>query len=126
MLLTLLGLTSFLSLKIGLNHGLHKGHTPVAPKLFVGLLGLRGLTCCCHKGLTIAIIAMAVHGVVGMVEVTMGFATLTNFSLQAFLGTQPLEPPDTFLLELLLASGWAAVVLSFALSFSFCFSTITT
>jgi hypothetical protein len=59
-LLTFLGLTSFLSLYIGLKHGLHEGHTLIVPKLLVGLLGLRGLTCCCLEGLTIAVIATAV------------------------------------------------------------------
>jgi hypothetical protein len=57
------GLTRFLSLYIGLKHGLHKGHTLIAPKLLVGLLGLRGLICCCHKRLTNAVIATAVQGV---------------------------------------------------------------
>jgi hypothetical protein len=73
-LLILLRLTSFLSLQIGLKHGLHKGHTHIAPKLLLGLLGLRGLTCCCCKGLTIAVIATAVQGVVGLVGATMGFS----------------------------------------------------
>jgi hypothetical protein len=59
-LLMLLGLTSFLSLYIGLEHGLHEGHTVAAPILLVGLLGFRGLTCCCREGLTIAIIATAI------------------------------------------------------------------
>jgi hypothetical protein len=67
MLLELLRLTSFLSLYIGLEHGLHESHTIIAPKLPVGLLGLRGLTCCCWEGLTFAVIAMAVQGVVGLV-----------------------------------------------------------
>ena len=49
-LLTFFRLTSFLHLYIGLEHGLHKGHTLIAPKLHVRLLGLRGLTCCCHQG----------------------------------------------------------------------------
>jgi hypothetical protein len=60
----LLGLTIFLSLYIGLEHGLREGHTLVAPKLLVGFLGLRGLTCCCCKGLSTAVIATAVQGVV--------------------------------------------------------------
>ena len=80
----LLRLTSFLSLYIGFEHGLHKGHALIAPKLLVGLLGLRGLTCCCLEGLTIAVIATAVQGVVGLVGAAMGFATLAKLSLQAF------------------------------------------
>jgi hypothetical protein len=63
-LLTLLRLTSFLSLYIGLKHGLHKSHALIAPKLCVGLLGLRGLTFCRLEGLTIAVIAMAVQDIV--------------------------------------------------------------
>ncbi len=76
MFFMLLGLTSFLRLYIGLEHGLHEGHSLIAPKLLVGLLGLRGLTCCCHEGLTIAGKAMAVQGVVGLVGASVGFATL--------------------------------------------------
>ncbi len=78
MLLVLLGLTSFLflGLYIGLKHGLHESHTLIAPKLLVGLLGLRGLTCCCHEGLTILVIATTVQGVVCLVGGTIDFATL--------------------------------------------------
>ncbi len=50
----------FLAFYISLEHGLHEGHALIAPRLLVGLLGLRGLTCCCLKGLTIAVIATAV------------------------------------------------------------------
>jgi hypothetical protein len=42
-LLMFLGLTSFLGFCISLKHGLHEGHTLIALKLFVGLLGLGGL-----------------------------------------------------------------------------------
>jgi hypothetical protein len=63
--LTLLRLTGFfLAFCISLKHGLHEGHALFAPRLLEGLLGLRGLTCCCLEGLTIAVIAMAVQGVV--------------------------------------------------------------
>ncbi len=84
-ILELLRLISFLSLHIGLKHGLHKGHALVAPKLLVGLLGLRGLTCCCCKGLTIAIIAMAVQGVVSLVGAAMGFAMLEKLLTASLL-----------------------------------------
>ncbi len=63
---------------IGLKHGLHKGHALITPKLFVGLLGLSGLTCCFLEGLTIAVIATAVQGVVGLVGTAAGFAILTK------------------------------------------------
>jgi hypothetical protein len=77
-LLTLLRLTSFLSLYIDLNHGLHEGYTHIIPKVLVGLLGLRGLTCFYHKGLTIVVIAAAVQGVVGLVRAAVGFATTSK------------------------------------------------
>jgi hypothetical protein len=70
MLFTFLELTSILSLYIGLEHGLPKGHTLIAPKLLVGLLGLRGFTCCCSERLTIAVIPMAVYGVVDLVRLS--------------------------------------------------------
>jgi hypothetical protein len=78
-LLVLLRLTGFLlAFHISLKHVLHKSHALIAPKLLVGLLGLRGLTCCCFKGLTIADIATAVQGVVGLVETAVGIATLAK------------------------------------------------
>jgi hypothetical protein len=78
-LFALLRLTGFLlAFRISLKHGLHEGHALVAPKLLVVLLRLRGLTCCCLEGLTIAIIATAVQGVVGLVGTTLGFATLAK------------------------------------------------
>jgi hypothetical protein len=65
--LTFLRLTGFLLIfHISLEHGLHEGHALIAPRLLVGLLGLRGLTCCCLKGLPIAVIATTVQGVVGL------------------------------------------------------------
>jgi hypothetical protein len=51
MLPTFLRHTSFLSLYIGHENGLHEGHTLFAPKLLLGLLGLKGLTCFCCEGL---------------------------------------------------------------------------
>ncbi len=45
--LTFLRLTSFLlAFHISLEHGLHEDHALIAPRLLVGLLGLRGLICC--------------------------------------------------------------------------------
>jgi hypothetical protein len=76
MFLTFLRLTNLLlAFHISLKHGLHEGHALIAPRLLVGLLGLRGLTYCCLKGLTIAVIATAVQGVVGCEGTTMGLAT---------------------------------------------------
>ncbi len=50
MLLMLLRLTSFLSLYIGLEHGLHEGYTLIAPKLLLGLLGVRGVPTAAPRG----------------------------------------------------------------------------
>jgi hypothetical protein len=85
MLLMLLRLTNFLSLCIGPEHGLHKGHTLISPKLCVALLGLSGCTCCCHKELTIAVIATAVQGVVGLVAAAVGFAMMAKLLTVSFL-----------------------------------------
>jgi hypothetical protein len=79
MFLTLLRLTGFLlAFYISLKHGLYKGHALIAPRLLVGLLGLRGLTCCSLEGLTIAVRATAVQGVVGLEGTAVGFATLAE------------------------------------------------
>jgi hypothetical protein len=72
-----LRLTSFLlAFYISLEHGLHEGHALIAPRLLVGLFGLRELTCCCLEGLTIAVIATAVQGVVCREGPAMGLAPL--------------------------------------------------
>jgi hypothetical protein len=68
----------FLAFCISLEHVLHKSHALIAPKLLVELLGLKGFTCCCLEGLTIAVIGMAVQGVVGLVGTAVGFATLAK------------------------------------------------
>jgi hypothetical protein len=47
------------------------------------------------------------------------------FSLQPFLGTQPVGPPDALCFGLLLASDWAVPAIPFAFSFLLCFSTMT-
>ncbi len=97
---------------------LHKSHNLITPKLLVELLGLRGLTCCCLKGLTIAVIAMAVQGVVGLVGTALGLATLAKLltvtllrdstswaprrlALRITLGFRPGCSSLTFCLELL-------------------------
>jgi hypothetical protein len=79
MFLMFLRLTGFLlAFYISLKHGLHEGHALITPRLLVGLLGLSGLTCCCLKGLTIAVIATAVQGAVGCEGTAMGIATLAK------------------------------------------------
>ncbi len=57
------------------------------------LLGLRELTCCCLKGLTISIIAAAGQGVMGRVGTAVGLAPLAKLLTWPFLGTQPVGPP---------------------------------
>jgi hypothetical protein len=79
-ILALLRLTGFLlALCISLKHVLHNSHGLIAPRLLVGLLGLRGLTCFCLKGLTIAVIATGVLGVVDLVGTAVDLATLAKF-----------------------------------------------
>ncbi len=78
-LLLLLRLTCFLiGFCLSLKHVLHNSHALISPKLLVGLLGLRGLTCCCLKGPTIAVIVRAVQGVVGLGGTGGGFAMLSK------------------------------------------------
>jgi hypothetical protein len=85
-LLELLRLTGFLlAFHISLERGLDEGHALIAPRLLVGLLGLRGLTCCCLEGLTIAVIATAVQGVVGLVGTAVGLATLAKLLTASLL-----------------------------------------
>jgi hypothetical protein len=78
-LLVLLRFTCFLlALHISLKHSLHEGHAFITPKFLVRLRGLRGLTCCCLEGLAIAVIAMAVQGVVDLVRNAVGFAMVVK------------------------------------------------
>jgi hypothetical protein len=124
-LLVLLRLTSFLSLYIGLEHGLHKCHSLVTPKLLVGLLGLSGLTCCCLKGLTIVVIATSVQGVVGLVGTALGFATLAKLLTVTLLWDSTSWPPRCLPLGITLGFRPGCSILTFALSLLFCFSTMT-
>jgi hypothetical protein len=127
--LTFCRLTGFLlDFYISLEHGLHEGHDLIAPRLLVGLLGLRGLTCCCLEGLTIAVIATAVQGVVGLVGTAVGFATLVELLTATLLRDLTSRAPRRLALRvfgLLLASDDAVPHLPFALNFLLCFSTMT-
>jgi hypothetical protein len=77
--LALLRLTDFLlAFCTSLEHVLNKSHALITPKFLVWLLGLRGLTCCCLEGLTIAVIATVVQGVVGLVGTTVGLTLLAK------------------------------------------------
>ncbi len=125
MFLMFLRLTGFfLAFHISLEHGLHEGHVLVAPRLLVGLLGLRGLTCWFLEGLAIAVIVTAVQGVVPRERSTWALHRWQNFSLQPFLGTQPVGPPDALCFRFPLALDGAVPPFHFALSFTPFFSTM--
>jgi hypothetical protein len=110
--LALLRLTGFLlAFHMSLKHGLQKSHALIAPKLLVGLLGLRGLTCCCLKGLTIAVIATTVQSIVGLVGTALGFAILAKLLTVTLLRDLTSRAPRCLALWILLASGRAVLAL---------------
>jgi hypothetical protein len=116
--LTFLRLTGFLlAFHISLKHGLREGHVLTAPRLLVGLLGLRGLTCCCLKGLTIA--------VMGLEGTAVGFATLAELLTATLLRDLTSRAPRRLVLWVTLGFGWGCTALPFALSFLLCFSIMT-
>ena len=105
----------FLAFYISLENGLHEGHALIAPRLLVGLLGLRGLTCCCLKVLTIAVIAMAVQGVVGREGTTMGLAALAKLLTATLLRVLTSWAPRCLALWVTFGFGWGCSALSFHL-----------
>jgi hypothetical protein len=114
-LLALLRLTGFLlAFRISLEHGLHEGHALIAPRLLVGLLGLRGLTCCCLEGLTIAVIAMAVKGVVGLAGTAVGLATLAKLLTATLLRDSTSWAPRRLALRITLGFGPGCTSLTFS------------
>jgi hypothetical protein len=116
MLLALLRLTGFLlAFFISLKHGLPKSHALIAPELLVGLLRLRGLICCCLKGLTLAVIAMPVQGVVGLVGTNVSFATLAKLFTVTLLGDSTSRPPRCLALWVTLGFRLGQCSLSFCL-----------
>jgi hypothetical protein len=113
-----LRLTGFLLVfYISLEHGLHEGHALISPRLLVGLLGLRGLTCCCLEGLTGAVVAMAVQGVVGLEGTVVGFATLAELLTVTLLRDSTSRAPRHLALWVTLGFGWSCTALSFCLEF---------
>ncbi len=94
---------------------MHEGHALIAPRLLVGLLGLRELTCCCLEGLTIAVIAMAVQGVVGREGTAMGLATLVKLLTATFLRDSTSRAPRRLALWVTFGFGWGCTALSFCL-----------
>ena len=116
MFLTFLRLTSFLmAFYISLEHGLREGHALIAPRLLVGLLGLRGLTCCCLEGLTIAVIATAVQGVVRCEGSTMCLAPLAKLLTATLLRDSTSWAPRSLALWVTFGFGWGCTALSFCL-----------
>jgi hypothetical protein len=100
---------------ISLEHGLHEGHAFIAPRLLEGLLGLRGLTCCCLEGLTIAVLATAVQGVVDLVGTAVGFATLAKLLTATLLRDSTSWPPRRLALWVTLGLGSGCTSLTFCL-----------
>ncbi len=104
-------------LRTSLEHGLHDGHALIAPRLLLGLLGLRGLTCCCLKGLTIAVIATAVQGVVGLEGTAVGFATLAELLTATHLRDSTSRAPRCLALWDTLGLGWGCTTLTLCFEF---------
>jgi hypothetical protein len=111
-----LRLTSIpLDFHISLEHELHEGHALIAPRLLVRLLGLRGLTCCCLKGLTIAVIATAVQGVVRCEGSAMGLAPLAKLLAVTLLRDSTSRALRRLALWVSLGLGWSYTALPFCL-----------
>jgi hypothetical protein len=111
----LLRLTGFLlALHISLEH-LHEGHSLIAPKLLAGLLRLSGLTWLCLKGLTIAVIAAAVQGVVGLVGTAVGLARPSELLTATLLRDSTSRAPRHHALWVTLGFGPGCNSLTFCL-----------
>jgi hypothetical protein len=116
--LAFLRLTDFLlAFNTSLKHGLDKSFAFIAPKLLVGLLGLRALTCCCLKGLIIAVIATAVQGFVGLVGTSVGFAKLAKLLTATLLWDLASQAPRCLALWITLGFRPGCSSLTFCLDF---------
>ncbi len=116
--LTLLRLTGFLlAFCISLKQGLHEPNALIATRSLVGLLELRGLTCCYLEGLTIAVIATAVQGVVGLEGTAVGFATLAELLTATLLRDLTSQGPRRLALWVTLGIGLGCTTLTFCLEF---------
>ncbi len=87
----------------------------IAPRLLVGLLGLRGLTFCCLKGLAIAVIATAVQGVVRHKGSAMGLAPLAELLTATLLRDSTSRAPRRLALSVTFGLGWGYTAFSFCL-----------
>jgi hypothetical protein len=102
-----------LAFYLSLEHELHEDHALIAPRLLIGLLGLRGLTCYSLKGLTIAVIATAVQGVVRREGSTMGLAPLAKLLTATLLRDSTSRAPRRLALWVTFGLGWGCTALSF-------------
>ncbi len=107
----------FLAFCISLEHGLKEGHTLIVPRLLVGLLGLRGLTCCSLKGLAVVVITTTVLGVMLMrrERTTMGLASLAKLLAATILSDSTNWSPGRFALRVTLGPGWGCTTLGLRL-----------
>ncbi len=110
-----LGLPCFLGFCIGLKHGLHEVHIFIVPKLVVGLLRIRGLTCSCTKGLTILVIAMVVTSIMRLVGAAMGFAALAKLLTACLVRDSITQAPRCFPLGITLGIRTGCGSLTFSL-----------
>ncbi len=69
------------------------------------------LTCCCRKGLTIAVIATAVQGVVGLVGTAVGFAMLAKLLTATLLRDSTSWAPRCLSLRITLGPGCSSLTL---------------
>ncbi len=83
--------------------------------LYRQLLGLRGLTCCCLEGLTIAVMVMAVQGVVRRKWSAMGLAPLAKLLSATFLRDLTSRAPIRLALWVTFGLGWGCTALFFCL-----------
>ncbi len=90
-------------------------HILVAPRILVGLLGLRGLTCCSLKGLAIAVIATAVQDVMRRGRTAMGLALLAKLLTATPLRDSTSRPPGRFALRVTLGFGRGCTALCLCL-----------
>jgi hypothetical protein len=104
-----------LAFYISFKHGLHEGHALITHKLLVGLLGLKRLTSYCLEGLTIAVIATAVRGVVHREGSAMGLAPLATLLTATLLRDSTSRAPRCLALWVTFGLGRGCTALSFCL-----------
>jgi hypothetical protein len=111
-----LRLTGFLlAFCISLKQGLEKGHILVAPRLLVGLLGLRGHTCCSLKELAVAVIATTAQGVMCCERTAMGLELLAKLLTATLLRDSTSRSPGRFALRVTLDFSWGCTALCLCL-----------